>query len=160
MSPAVDLCPNCGKLTVAGGRCPHCGKNSKPKGRKHIQSTWTTNHLGKFPSKTEADRALELDLLQKADGIRNLEFHPVFPLVVNGVEIGKYTADSRYIERTPTGGTLVVEEVKKVKTDLYRFRIKVFLALYKDAGFTFREHGYDKRKRKKRGPLRCALRIP
>jgi hypothetical protein len=79
----------------------------------------------KFASKKEARRYSELKLLVLGDMISDLETHPSFPLMVNGVNIGKYTADFRYKEN----GQEVVEDVKSTvtKTRDYRLRKKILL---------------------------------
>ena len=81
----------------------------------------------KFASKKEARRYGELKLLMLAHIITDLETHPVFPLMVNGSNIGRYTADFRYIEN----GHTVIEDVKSTatKTRDYRLRKKI-LATY------------------------------
>jgi hypothetical protein len=64
-----------------------------------------------FDSALEASRYRHLKARQEAGEISNLECHPRFPLVVNGVKIGPqgiYTADFRY----SAGGVVIVEDVK------------------------------------------------
>ena len=51
----------------------------------------------KFDSKKELHRYIVLEKLLKGKMISDLELHPVFPLMVNGVKIGRYTADFKYI---------------------------------------------------------------
>ena len=60
--------------------------------------------------------------------IYDLETHPVFPLLVNGIKIGRYTADFKYKN---TNGEEVVEDVKSkiTKTRDYMLRKKI-LATY------------------------------
>lgn len=67
-----------------------------------------------FDSKAEAARYLELKLLQTAGVIAALEIHPSWQLVVNGVLIGRYTADFSYYDRQ--AGRDVVEDVKSAPT--------------------------------------------
>ena len=74
--------------------------------------------------------------MEKAGEIRNLECHPVFPIVIDGVKIGRYTADFAYF----TDNERVVEDVKSkatAKGEAYRLRIKVVRVLY--PGVDFRE---------------------
>tara|TARA_R110000851_G_C12871270_1_gene544992 strand:+ start:400 stop:723 length:324 start_codon:yes stop_codon:yes gene_type:complete len=82
----------------------------------------------KFDSKKEFHRYLVLEKLLKGKAISNLELHPVYPLMVNGIKIGRYTADFRYIDST---GQTVVEDVKAkiTKTRDYMLRKKI-LATY------------------------------
>ena len=60
--------------------------------------------------------------------IYDLEIHPVFPLLVNGIKIGRYTADFKYKN---ANGEEVVEDVKSkiTKTRDYMLRKKI-LATY------------------------------
>ena len=58
--------------------------------------------------------------------IKALGVHPSWPLVVNGVAIGRYTADFVYFE----GGRQIVEDVKGVVTPEASLRMRVFMALY------------------------------
>ena len=80
-----------------------------------------------FDSKRELKRFVELEYLLKAKEISNLELHPKFDLMVNGVKIGRYTADFRYNK----GEEVVVEDVKSkaTKTRDYILRKKI-LATY------------------------------
>lgn len=82
-----------------------------------------------FASQAERDRYAELLVEQRAGLISNLEPHPAFLLVVNGVEIGRYTADNRYSR----DGKIVVEEIKSTATKRradYVLRRKLTEALY------------------------------
>lgn len=89
----------------------------------------------RFASKAEARRYQELKLLEKAGEIRELELQPKFPLFAPGrgnggpyecVCVGHYVADFRYLE----GKTLQIEDVKGMKTPLYRWKKKHFEAQY------------------------------
>lgn len=83
----------------------------------------------RFGSKAERDRYAELLVEQRAGLISNLEPHPVYRLVVNGTDIGRYTADSRYFR----DGKRVVEEVKSAATKRradYVLRRKLVEALF------------------------------
>lgn len=81
-----------------------------------------------FDSKKEAARYAELLLLVKAGHILELQVHPSFPLTVNGVNIGKYIADFAYHDWYKKKD--VVEDVKGVKTPVYRLKNKLVKALY------------------------------
>ncbi len=80
-----------------------------------------------FDSKKELKRFVELEYLLKAKEISDLETHPKFDLMVNGVKIGRYTADFKYKK----GGEIIVEDVKSkaTKTRDYMLRKKI-LATY------------------------------
>jgi len=86
-----------------------------------------------FDSKREAARYMELMLLQRAGEISHLELQPVYECVVNGKKICTYRADFRYF--TKLGN--IVEDVKGVKTPIYRLKKKLVEALY--AGVTIQE---------------------
>jgi len=80
-----------------------------------------------FDSKKELKRYMELELLLRAKEITDLELHPKFDLMVNGVKIGRYTADFKY----KNGSDIIVEDVKSkaTKTRDYMLRKKI-LATY------------------------------
>lgn len=80
-----------------------------------------------FDSKKELNRFMELEILLRAREISDLEVHPKFDLMVNGVKIGRYTADFRYKK----GSDIIVEDVKSraTKTRDYVLRKKI-LATY------------------------------
>lgn len=86
----------------------------------------------RFASMAEAKRYGELKLSLKAKRIAHLECQPVFPLIVNGVKVGKYVADFRYV--VPAWDyeepTIVVEDVKGMKTPMYRLKKKIVEAQY------------------------------
>jgi len=96
--------------------------------RKHkfgAVATWVDGI--RFPSKAEAARFRELQILLKAEKIFSLELQPRFPLLVDDVKIGAYVADFQYYL---PGMTLVVEDVKGMKTALYKWKKKHFEAQY------------------------------
>ena len=80
-----------------------------------------------FDSKKELNRFMELEILLRAREISDLEVHPKFDVMVNGVKIGRYTADFRYKK----GSDVIVEDVKSraTKTRDYVLRKKI-LATY------------------------------
>ena len=81
-----------------------------------------------FDSKAEAKRYGELLLLAAAKHIHELRVHPRYPLHVQGKIIGHYVPDFDYWsgnEPIPT-----VEDVKGMKTPLYRWKKKHFEAQY------------------------------
>lgn len=86
----------------------------------------TTVDGHRFASQAEARRYGELKLLEKAGEITNLELQPKYPLLVNGVVIAHYVGDFRYHVK----GLPVVEDVKGVKTPLYRLKKKMLRAQY------------------------------
>ena len=103
----------------------------------------TTVHGFRFASKAEATRYQQLLLLGMAGEIRNLELQPRFDLHVEGVKVGAYVADFRYQERLFGRGVGftgrwddVIEDVKGVRTPVYRMKKKHFEAQY---GMVIRE---------------------
>jgi hypothetical protein len=89
----------------------------------------------RFASKKEAARYQTLKLLEKAGEIHDLELQPKFPLhsPVKGratlhQEVAKYIADFRY--RLGPKGLLVIEDVKGVKTAVYRLKKRMFEVQY------------------------------
>jgi len=79
-----------------------------------------------FDSKLEAARYFDLIILEKVGEIQDLCIHPKYKLEVNGVLIGRYTADFEYMQ----DGKLVVEDVKGVRTRDFVLRKKLMLALH------------------------------
>lgn len=88
----------------------------------------------RFASKAEAARYAELKLLEKAGEVKELELQPKFPLCAHprihgaGVKVCDYVADFRY--RHGPRGVLVIEDVKGMKTPVYRLKKKWFEAQY------------------------------
>ena len=80
----------------------------------------------RFASKREATRYQRLLMLQAAGEIRDLELQPRFPLTINGFRVGTYVADFRYCTRD---GRVVVEDVKGVRTPVYRLKSKLLRAM-------------------------------
>lgn len=89
-----------------------------------------------FDSKKEAQRYAELRLLERAGEITNLQLQPSFELYEGFRKNSKayrpihYLADFMYwdnkLKRT------VVEDVKGVKTEVFRIKQKMFEAKYPD----------------------------
>ena len=82
-----------------------------------------------FHSKKEEARNDELELMQKAGLISNLETQRAFAFEHNGVKICKYLADFCYLQ----DGKQVVEDVKSPftrKLPVYRMKYKMMLAFY------------------------------
>lgn len=96
----------------------------------------------RFDSQREAKRYEELKQREAAGKIAQLELQPRFELQpafrYRGEAVRKieYVADFRYLDYERGG--LVVEDVKGMKTDVYRLKRKLFLAKYGD-GVIFEE---------------------
>ena len=84
----------------------------------------------KFDSKAEAERYVELKLMQRAGHISGLQLQPEFELIPrykkNGKTVRKtvYIADFMYTDNY-TDET-VIEDVKGVKTAVYKLKKKLF----------------------------------
>jgi len=79
-----------------------------------------------FASKREAARYQELRLLLRAGKIHDLQCHPAFACVVNQQRVCTYIADFQYYDVEK--GETVTEDVKGVKTAIYRLKKKLVLA--------------------------------
>ena len=82
----------------------------------------------KFASKHEANRYIELKLMEQAKAIQDLKLQVTFPLIKKskyGREI-KYVADFTYYEN----GHLVVEDAKGYRTDVYKLKKRLLAELY------------------------------
>ncbi len=88
----------------------------------------------RFASKREARRYLDLKYLQLAGAISGLELQPAFKCVVKDVKICVYRADFAYVDKAT--GELVIEDVKGVKTAVYKLKKRLVKALF---GYEIRE---------------------
>jgi hypothetical protein len=84
----------------------------------------------RFASKKEAKRYGELKLMEKGGEIYDLEGQPVYPLFVSGHKVGKYVGDFRYTRRIDGEVDEIIEDVKGVKTPVYRLKKKLVKAIY------------------------------
>ena len=82
----------------------------------------------RFASKAEARRYRELRLLERGGAIADLILQPRYPVRVNGVRICTYLADFTY--RDCETGLYVTEDVKGVRTPVYKLKRKLVEALY------------------------------
>ena len=81
-----------------------------------------------FASKREMKRYKTLKALLDAGAIRDLELQPTFDLLVNGVKIGRYSADFRYT--VVESGEQRTEDVKGMRTREFRRTKKHIRAQY------------------------------
>ena len=83
------ICMTCGawfdKLPAKVSQCRGSGVTAHRTDAQH------------FPSQAEAGYYMELRIWQAAGKIKDLQCQPVFPLIVNGVNLGKYIADFSFI---------------------------------------------------------------
>lgn len=81
-----------------------------------------------FDSIKEANRYLELKLLERAQKIQDLQIQVKFPLIPKsdyGGEI-RYIADFTYYEN----GKLIVEDCKGYRTDIYKLKKRLLAEKY------------------------------
>ena len=82
----------------------------------------------RFASKAEARRWNELRLLERGRQIAELERQPKFALNYGDELIGYYVADFEYLDFKH--GEWVVEDVKGVQTELFKWKARHFRAQY------------------------------
>jgi len=120
------------KKAVEMGIIPKPAK-SKYRSRKTVVDGIT------FDSKREADYYLELKLRKKAGDILDFELQPLFVLLEGCKRNGKsirpitYRADFRIIHKD---FAVEIVDVKGMKTEVYRIKKKMLLALHPDISFT------------------------
>lgn len=93
-----------------------------------------------FDSKREASRYAELKMLQRCGAIRDLRLQPEFVLQESFKKNGKtyrkivYKADFEYFDIQQ--GKVIVEDVKGVKTEVYKLKKKLFEYKYPELSIT------------------------
>lgn len=84
-----------------------------------------------FDSKAEATRAHELWLLQLSGEVKEVEYQPKFPIVINDKKVADYIADFRVIY---SDGHVEIEDVKGLKKgaaySLFKLKKKIVEAMY------------------------------
>lgn len=98
---------------------------------KYHNKKTTVNGIN-FDSKREADRYIELMLLQRAGKITNLKLQPVFTLqegfiTPKGEKVRPITYKADFSYRKSENGPLIVEDVKGVRTKEYLIKKKLML---------------------------------
>ena len=90
----------------------------------------TTYQGVRFDSQKEAKRYQELQWMQQAGLIQDLELQPRYDLIVNGHKIGFYRGDFRY--KDVATDSVILEDVKSpaTRTAVYRLKKKLVKALY------------------------------
>lgn len=87
-----------------------------------------------FDSRKEAERYKELKALQRVGKIDRLELQPRFVLMdgfrYEGKAIRKIEYIADFLYRDLSTCELIVEDVKGVKTDVYKLKKKMFLKRY------------------------------
>lgn len=80
----------------------------------------------RFASQKEARRYRELRLLERSGEIGFLELQPRFDFDINGVKLGFYKADFRYIQN----GIKITEDSKGFSTPVFKLKRKLLKALH------------------------------
>lgn len=82
-----------------------------------------------FASTAEANRWMDLLVLQSNNLISNLTYQPAFPISINGETVTTYYADSSYIEKD----IKIIEDVKgkNNETDVFLLKKKLVEASYR-----------------------------
>ena len=88
-----------------------------------------------FDSKAESRRYSELKLLERVGDIKDLELQPQFQIAINGVKVCTYKSDFQYFEKLTqtddeTAWVNIVEDVKGMKTPVYRLKKKLMKAVH------------------------------
>lgn len=85
-----------------------------------------------FASKAEAKHYSVLKLRERAGEITHLQLQRRFDLIVEGKKVGVYIADFVYHDEAlaDSRGTIQIIDVKGVSTPLFKFKARVFEAIY------------------------------
>lgn len=103
-------------------------KASRPR-KYHNAPTVVDGH--RFDSKKEAERYGHLRMMEQAGVIRSLSLQVRYPLhAEGGKKIGVYVADFVYQEKIVNGWVNVVEDVKGVRTPMYKWKSRHMVAEY------------------------------
>lgn len=104
------------------------GQGRRPKGwnKYGVKKVYLDGYT--FDSPSEAKRYILLKHRQNSGEISGLAIHPQFTLTVNGVVVGRYTADFSYFEK----GQYTVDEKKGFRARDWPLRSRVFMALHPD----------------------------
>jgi hypothetical protein len=124
-----------GSITAKEYRARHGFAKDEPKRPKYRNEKQMVDGI-RFDSKREASRYLELKMAEQHGRIRNLKLQYVYPIVIDGVRVCDYVADFRYEELSDGAWMPVVEDSKGMRTDVYRIKRKLMLAVH---GITVRE---------------------
>lgn len=88
--------------------------------REQVDGVW-------FDSRKESRHYRALLTLQRAGVITRIEIQPTYPLAVNGEKVATYRADFRI---TFPDGRSEVQDVKGVRTPVYRLKKRLMKAIY------------------------------
>lgn len=100
-------------------------KGLKTRGKYNNQKTIYNGR--QYHSKKEAERAFQLDLMVRAGIVKRWTPQPQFKIQFNRVQICSYFAD---FEVHYFDGRVEIEDVKGVRTDIYKLKKKLVFACY------------------------------
>lgn len=105
--------------------------NQKLQRANKFKNVWTEVDGIKFQSKAEAKHYSVLKLRERAGEITDLKLQPRYPLIVNDVMVGHAIPDFSYMDPSKAEtGMLQLIDVKGVATPLFKFKAKLFHAIY------------------------------
>jgi len=93
---------------------------SERRGKYNAKKTEVDGRV--FASRAEARRYSELCLLEKSGEISDIECQPLYQVWITDKHICNYFADFKYWTKD---GVMIVEDVKGVKTPVYRLKKKL-----------------------------------
>lgn len=123
--------PKLGRAAKRAWICDECGQwhDVKPAGMKsgHRLCDLCGGNARHFQSRLEANRHMELLMLQRAGLIGEIQHQPRFPLDVPGnmgamKSFGTYIADFQYEDFRTDPPTVKIEDVKGSETEMSDFR--------------------------------------
>lgn len=82
----------------------------------------------RFASRKEANRWSELQLMERAGEIKDLQRQVKFSLDVNGVHIANYYCDFQYFDYRFS--KVITEDTKGVRTPVFRIKVKLMKACH------------------------------
>ncbi len=83
-----------------------------------------------FDSAKEGRRYADLKLMERGGEISDLKMQVPFRMLVEGVLVCTYVADFTYRRPVPIGTVLVVEDVKGMRTDVYKIKRRLMKAVH------------------------------
>ena len=93
---------------------------SERRGKYNAKKTEVDGRV--FDSRAEARRYSELCLMEKAGEIKDIECQPLYQVWIADKHICNYFADFKYWTKD---GAMIVEDVKGMKTPVYRLKKKM-----------------------------------
>lgn len=144
--PGIKLNPGETRISIDEFRRQTTGKKggSLKKGRNgKYNATVIESEYGRFDSKMEYNRFLELKIMERSGIITGLEKQVRFPLEAGGILISTYIADFVYYEKS----VMVVEDSKGFKTREYLMKKKLMKKIH---NIDILETGFSQKNNKKK----------